>query len=208
MSTIIDNLARFNRHERFYLVGWALGNPKFTLDLKVRTCLSEKLSISIPACAFVAMDYTLDWLYASLVLPRNREPKATYTLDEHLHASIEDVDLLIAYGDGPTCHIVMLEAKGRTPWSNKQLCAKARRLGPLFEDPRVKQQNVVPHFMLASPRSPRNLKGDGLPSWMLDGRGELPWVKLPIPDDLLKPTRCAENGRASRVGTHWMVQRG
>ena len=116
MSTILDNLARFNRHERFYLVGWALGNPHIALDSEVRQCLDEKLHLRIPEKPCVAMDYTLDWLYASLVLPFDDIVFPPYPLDVHL-------------------------------------------------------------FVVASPRPPRQLRTDCLPSWMLDNNGELAWIE-------------------------------
>ena len=59
MSALIDQLKRFNRKERFFLVGLALGNPDFKLSDAFRSSLHDLLGVSIPADAFVAMDYHL-----------------------------------------------------------------------------------------------------------------------------------------------------
>lgn len=136
MSVIVENLQRFNRRERFYVVGWALGVPQLILNVSARMCLSEKLALDIPEHAFVTLDFALDWLYASLVLRSNPPLKVPYPSQCQLHATSEDVDLLVAYDDGPTCHIVLLEAKGRTSWINKQMRSKAERLRRLFEESR------------------------------------------------------------------------
>lgn len=50
-------------------------------------------------------------------------------------ATQEDIDFLIAFADkddSSLVHLVMLEAKGVTGWSNSQLARKARRLNAIF----------------------------------------------------------------------------
>ncbi|MBI4301278.1 MAG: hypothetical protein HY664_01570 [Chloroflexi bacterium] len=64
MLEIIANLRLFNRKERFFLVGMALGNPKFKLIEQFRNQLNDKLGLFVPEDAFAAMDYHLDWIYA------------------------------------------------------------------------------------------------------------------------------------------------
>ncbi|MHB1415078.1 MAG: hypothetical protein ACYC1C_07475 [Chloroflexota bacterium] len=68
MSDLLCLLWSFNRKERFFLVGQALGNPSFTLSAQFRGRLGESFGLQVPENAFVAMDYHLDWLYASLFL--------------------------------------------------------------------------------------------------------------------------------------------
>ncbi len=68
MPYLVSHLKRFNRKERFYLIGSALGNATFRLGDDVRHRLSKLLDLFIPADAFVAMDYPLDWLLASMHL--------------------------------------------------------------------------------------------------------------------------------------------
>lgn len=68
MSTFIDNLDKLNRKERFFLIGMALGNPRFKLDPLFRQKLSEEFGVVIPDNVFVAMDYHLNWIYAAAAL--------------------------------------------------------------------------------------------------------------------------------------------
>ena len=55
MSDFIDNLKRFNRKERFFLVGMALGNPAFQLSDAFRKQLNNLLKVDIPEQTFCAM---------------------------------------------------------------------------------------------------------------------------------------------------------
>ena len=68
MMTLLEHLESFNRKERFFLIGEALGNRAFQLSTDFRTRLSEAFGIEPPSSAFVAMDYHLDWIHASLFL--------------------------------------------------------------------------------------------------------------------------------------------
>lgn len=69
MTTVIEYLESFNRKERFFLVGAALGNPRFQLDGVFRERVGAGFGLDIPGDAFVAMDYHLDWIQASVYLP-------------------------------------------------------------------------------------------------------------------------------------------
>ena len=71
MMTLMEHLESFNRKERFFLVGNALGNPDFHLSTDFQTKLNTAFGIQPPNSAFVAMDYHLDWLHAGpfLALP-------------------------------------------------------------------------------------------------------------------------------------------
>src|SRR4051812_23440982 len=66
----LEYLRRLNRKERFFLVGMALGNPSFELAPAFRDLIGGALGLKIPHDSFVAMDYHLDWIYASLEIAR------------------------------------------------------------------------------------------------------------------------------------------
>jgi len=68
MTTLMEHLESFNRKERFFLIGDARGNRAFQLSADFRARLSEAFGIEPPSSAFVAMDYHLDWIHASLFL--------------------------------------------------------------------------------------------------------------------------------------------
>ena len=60
MMTLIERLESFNRKERFFLIGDALGNQSFQLSDDFRTRLGTAFGIQPPSNTFVAMDYHLD----------------------------------------------------------------------------------------------------------------------------------------------------
>jgi hypothetical protein len=51
----------------------------------------------------------------------------------NVNTNREDVDLLLAFDQGPTTHLVMVEAKGEMGWDSAQLRSKGRRLKSIFE---------------------------------------------------------------------------
>lgn len=122
MTTLMEFLESLNRKERFFLIGDALGNRTFQLSADYQSRLGEALDISIPDGAFVAMDYHLDWIHASLFLTQpgvdregfhpNIEPVAT--------GNQEDADLLVAFEKEGLTHLVLVEAKAETGWTNMQ----------------------------------------------------------------------------------------
>lgn len=210
MNTLIHNLSRFNRKERFHLIGLALGNPRFTLSSDFRTSLQHVLGTKLPAVegdAFVAMDYHLDWLFASLYLAHNEITKDPPSRN---HAEVsgtqEDLDCIIAYEVGDKVHVILLEAKGATRFSNRQMTAKADRLAVIFGPNGKRWLNVIPHFVIASPRRPLRLNSSRWPGWMR-GERELPWIKLDISGDW-RVVRCDPQGRPTQNGGHWTVPGG
>src|SRR5205085_6240812 len=71
MSSLIKVLDDFNRKERFFLVGFALGNPGFRPHAAFLQELGATVGVTFPHDpddTWCWMDYHLDWLYASLVL--------------------------------------------------------------------------------------------------------------------------------------------
>src|SRR6266540_3355550 len=96
VPTLLENLKAFNRKERFFVVGWALDNPDFSLGNGFREQVKRDTGLVVPAHAFCAMDYHLDWLLGCLLVTKGEQP--TYSmLDTGPNKTNDDVDLLIAY---------------------------------------------------------------------------------------------------------------
>lgn len=212
----IDYLRLLNRKERFHLLREALGETTFRLDERFRTrlqsCLrdSPRGAVSIPPDAFVAMDYHLDWVGMALRLAGDRSIRARrdrIANDGLVSGTQQDVDLLVAFPDGPTTHLVMIEAKGDTHWRNEQLDRKAERLKRIFSGARPWRESVAPHFILMSPTRPMSLTKKGWPSWMTPN-GEPLWLCLSLPDELVKVTRHdPERGRRPESYRYLSVDR-
>ena len=205
---LIEWLEAFNRKERFFLVGNALGNTNFNLSEEYRTKLHSVLGIHPPQHSFVAMDYHLDWIHAGLFLSssanqlnevhENKVPIVT--------ANQEDIDLLVAFEDLGVTHLLMIEAKAATGWTNKQTLSKADRLREMFGegDGRKKYPGVKPSFCLTSPRPPQLLDSDQWPSWMAPG-GKPIWLELEVPPGRRRITRCDQEGKSSASGDFFRV---
>ena len=68
------------------------------------------------------MDYHIDWLYASLNLAKDNNPAKVYPNEKNvIKGQQEDIDWLIAFKGQSKYHLVLIEAKGVTGWSNKIL---------------------------------------------------------------------------------------
>jgi hypothetical protein len=213
---LLDALRRFNAKERFYLVGHFLGNAKFTPN-KVRLAeLEDKLDIT-PKGTFVeaaennifcAMDYHLDWLNGALELAFS--PSAGGSRKDNpdrVTGTQEDIDLLIAF-DTPNhlkhYHIVLIEAKGITTFSNSQMNSKMKRLNDIFfvggGKPRF--NNLEVHLVLAEPHRQH-------PKLILPGK---PWnpkyFDLPGPEKkkLLKITLTDDFGTPKSV-SNWKIEK-
>jgi len=202
MNELIQILKSFNRKERFYLISQVLGNKNFTLSDSFRKQLSNKLGLEIPSNTFTAMDYHIDWIYASLKY--FNEGKVLYPKDENIKATQEDVDLIIAFYVDDTYHLIFIEAKGETSWTNKQLKSKSERLKKIFGYNGDKWNNVKPHYLIMSPRPSKNLETSALPEWMLKD-DDLIWLSLDIPNDLVKVTRCDKSSQPSVAGDFWKI---
>ncbi len=208
MADLIAFLESFNRKERFFLVGEALGNAAFHLGAAFRARLGEAFGLSLPADAFVAMDYHLDWLQVALFLTQTAaDETAVHCNAERLvHGTQEDVDLIVAFAEADAVHLLLLEAKAETGWTNKQTRSKADRLTCIFGADGLRYPGVVPHFGLLSPRPPQQLRTAEWPAWMTRG-GQAIWLSLPVPAGRRKVTRCDDQGRASAAGHHFRVRR-
>jgi hypothetical protein len=209
MTSVIDYLEKFNRKERYYLVKWATGG--FDLSDECRSSLGRATGLSIPDERFVFMDYHLNWLFAAINLgsaqAATTAPYPNSLMDEvsglrMIQGNQEDVDLLVAFEDASVTHLVMVEAKADSAWSNSQLNSKARRLEAIF---RNAGQSIAPHFLLASPERPRFIRCQDWPGWMRSG-DEPAWVKMPRPDNLEVVFRCDDAGKRSNAGEYWTMR--
>jgi hypothetical protein len=185
MNNLIEILKSFNRKERFHLVKMILGG--FKVSDEFRTLLKIH-GIEIPKDHFAAMDYHIDWIYASLVCCfEGRDEKSIFKNDGRISASQEDIDFLIAYKDSQDKYnLVFLEAKGVTGWSNDQIESKWGG-------------SVISHSFILSPKEPSNLEKNS--KWFNK------WIHLDMGPSILKfVARCDNNGIKSRTGTNWKVE--
>lgn len=199
MTSLIEYLESFNRKERFFLIGEALGNSKFRLSDDFRSRLSETFRVLVPSDAFVAMDYHLDWIHTSLYLagPGVREEAVHLNTNAITSGNQEDTDLIVAFEGKDTTHLMLIEAKAETGWTNKQMTSKAKRLEKIFGTDGKKYPNAKPYFCLMSPRLPQQLNSNKWPPWMTNSEGEPIWLCLTVPEGRRKVTRCDDEGKSS-----------
>ena len=213
-ATVLQLLERFNRKERFFLLGLALGNARFQLSGEFRSATSQALkqcpgwgTREVPRDALCWMDYHMDWIWAALELhgaaPTKtgfpspvwpRDPKRKIRPGEpevlNVNANQEDVDLLVAFEDRDGTHLIFIEAKGETNWSIPQMESKGRRLARIFghaDHPEAKE-GVRPYMLLASPTQSSQLNKAQVPGWMKPN-GKFAWMPLRIPPDRLEIVR-------------------
>lgn len=204
---LVEALEQFNRKERYWLIQSALGAPGRQLDAAFRARLQAAIGVAVPADAWWAMDYHLDWLVGAMAMLSR--PECAYEPQQNAERLVEgnqeDMDLVVAFGDT----LILVEAKGETSWSNGQFRSKVERLEAL------RAANLIPaslqvFVVLMSPGGADGLvpaAGGAWPAWLCpDGR--LRHVVLDMPTEFLKVTRwSAEDGRPSPDGRHWRVVR-
>ena len=205
MLRLIECLSAFNRKERYYVVRKLLGNASHPPAPSFRHELGSELDLTIPADPWWAMDYHLDWMYAALVLARDNAPERVYEHTGIIRAQQEDMDLLLAYDDGDTTHLIFVEAKGVTGYSNQQMTSKMDRLAQIFGQDGKAWPGVTPHLVLLSPKPPSNkLKMQAWPQWAAP-RGEFAWIPLCIPENLKRVTRCDAQRHRDQTGNFWTI---
>jgi hypothetical protein len=207
VSPLVQKIRAFDSHERGLLLAWAVGGP-LRLSEEKRSLIGATIDRRLPAEAFVAMDYTLDWLYAATqwyLHPEVAKPlqPTPWPDGDALTASPEDVDLLIAWEDHGRPHLILLEAKGFTGWRNAQMLHKARRLDVIFDGDLADRFDV--HFLLVGPAASAGLDMTGWPEWMTPGR-RVRFVEMPDPGSRFAVQRCNEVGHGTRQNpTHWQA---
>lgn len=222
MEDLIKILESFNRKERYFLLTRTLdicskeGEPAFRLNKDFREKIIRKLGLSkwgVKEESFVAMDYHLDWIAASLFLScgglsANRPFENWEKENGDQHAVIEggnrDIDLLIAFqcDSDVTYHLVMVEAKAYTGWENEQFEEKTTRLKQIFGVDGQKYPNVNPYLCLMGPKESVGLKTDNLPGWMKPN-GKVIWLNMQLPDSRTIVERCDQDGRALKIGGYF-----
>lgn len=205
MPDLIELLESFNRKERFFLVSQALGG--FALSDDFRRDLGGAVSIAIPPSAFTAMDYHLDWLTAALYAHDHGNVECIFDNQRQqvIRGNQEDVDLLVAFEEGGLYHLVLVEAKGATGWTNKQMRSKSDRLAHIFGPEGDKYPGVVPHICLVSPRPPQQLRATDWPRWMSKEDGSYIWLELTFPEERVMVTRCDADGFQSARGNYFQI---
>lgn len=215
-TDLIELLSRFNRKERFFLVGNALGKEDFSLSCGFRKRLQYAVGLdeSIPAHAFAAMDYHLDWIAAALTAFAEGGKEEVFENCEIdgtklVMGNQEDVDFLVCFkGEEGNYNLIMLEAKATSSWSSGQMESKMKRLRRIFGDTENCIDKIKPKFCLTSPRPPRGLKYKEWPEWCLcDGKPY--WLELPLPNGGLSVTRWDAGAcKRSKDGQHFKVKGG
>ena len=209
MSNVIKYLKAFNRKERFILLTKALGNDTFRLDADFATELGRHLNIKIACDAFVAMDYHLNWLQMALYLtanPKKADPRSLIPQDKLFEDNQQDVDLIIAFEDSSTTHLVMIEAKADTSWDNSQLKRKNDRLKVIFRKGGHGTDFVTPYFVLMSPKESENIKCDEWLDFMKQGNKPI-WMELRLQKGLLSTTRSDADCKQGKEGGFLRIDR-
>ena len=211
MTTLVEYLRRFNRKERFYLVGWALGRQAFELDDAFRKSLAEETGLEIPSDAFVAMDYHLNWIHAAIHLMacgcgkdvhENSSALVVGKSTQMIEGNQEDIDLVVAFASDGAYRLIAIEAKGDSPWDRVQLERKVQRLDNTLRG--SADGSIDPYLVLASPKRPSNIDASKWPTWATEG-GSLRWIRMPWPP-LQTVFRCDENGKKSSQSRYWSLR--
>jgi hypothetical protein len=152
------------------------------------------------------MDYHLDWILAALIAVAKGTDLAHANADQAIRAQQEDVDLLIAFECNATIHLVLIEAKAATGWTNAQAKSKASRLAQIFGNELDEKSGVHPHFVLMSPEKSAGVNVDKWPRWSVDATQRPLWMELKIPERLRKVSRWNHAlNRPDAQGDHWKI---
>ena len=208
MFDLIELLESFNRKERYFLLKQALGD--FQLSGDFRRELGNVIKLTIPSGVFAAMDYHLDWLTAALYAYEFDDVDRRFdnAQQQIIKGNQEDIDLVVAFKANTQYHVVLVEAKGATGWTNGQMRSKAARLQQIFGPEGDRYLGVVPHFCLVSPRPPQQLRADEWPRWMSNDDESYIWLPLDFAEDRRMVTRCDASGKRSADGDHFRIIRG
>ncbi len=213
-NDLIELLCQFNRKERFFLVGDALGKRNFGLSSDFRKRLQNAIGLneSIPPDAFAAMDYHLDWIAAALTAFAKGDTKQVFANESYdgeklVMGNQEDVDFLVCFkGREDKYILIFLEAKGYGAWDSAQMKSKMKRLRRIFGDKGKSIGKVKPILCLTSPRPPE-LKYEDWLEWCIPDDRSPYWLKLPLPDNRLLVTRSDADGRSSKDGQKFCINR-
>jgi hypothetical protein len=205
---LVHWLRQLNWKERYYLVDHALGTNGFKLGSSFREQLGDEIDVEVPANTFAAMDYHLDWMYAALTLSaQGIEADGHWDTPTNVATGSQlDTDLLVVFEQDGQTHVVMVEAKAKGAWDNKQMCKKVSRLAEVFGDGGDRWPDLTPHWVLMSARPARKYALDYWPRWMKKSENpDLPyWIGLHLPDRLSSLHQSDESG-SSKARGEWFV---
>ncbi|MFW6102929.1 MAG: hypothetical protein ACOC7M_01395, partial [Chloroflexota bacterium] len=115
------NLRLLNCSELHHLTGAALDSPQLMLAEGFRTTLAKAFGVEVPDDAFAGLGYRIDWLHGALKM--TFEPAADHVYErrgELWQATTETVDLLVAWDEPESAHVVVLQTRGFTQAANRQ----------------------------------------------------------------------------------------
>lgn len=132
----VKALKQFNVKERHFLMRYALSetlSDDFVQDLIKRLQDIGLSKLQGAKAIYWGMDYHFEWINASLLLATgdlNLKENGKSELKEGvLAARIEDVDLMVVLEKSDASMVlVLIEAKGVTPFGNEQFVSKINRL--------------------------------------------------------------------------------
>jgi len=205
-QTLSKELRNLYRKERFLVLNFAAGEgdgrPPLSLAFRKSIRASLDLNHPIPANAFWAIDYHLDWIRAAVELSTSSAPR-TEPLPGKLLGTQEDVDLLVAYPHAGRTVLILIEAKGVTGWNQKQLNSKVNTLRQIFGNGR---RGLLLRWALAAPEKnpPINIDCNNWPPWMRK-RSKPYWIAIPMPFRVDRLERCDSKGRRNTRGGYWRV---
>ena len=181
----------------------------FRLSFEFRDAISPVVGFEIPESALAFMDYHIDWLHAAAVLTRLGAGWPAQGISQAAErvstGNQEDVDLVVAFPDGPFTRVLLLEAKAETGWTNKQLDSKVVRLTAIFGPEGAAVPGVVPTFCLTSPVDTAGLVYEKWPSWSLR-EGRHLFVPLPVTPGRRAVFGADARGAPSRDREFWHVR--
>jgi len=220
-QTLVDALRLFNRKERFILLEHATGSgDHLRLGSDFADSLSAAIGVDVPQGAYLAVDYHLDWLYAAIrtyLGGWSTDGGVLHTADgEPVHAaaltaSQEDVDLIVAWEKAEISHIIMVEAKAYSGWTNAQLRSKVRRLRQIFDDDGCPlatrhvggpHSSIRAHFVLTGFGESAGVDPAGWPPWTIGQTGRPRFLAL------RKPTERWGVQRTDADGKPWTAPEG
>jgi hypothetical protein len=168
-------------------------------------------------CVYAAMDYHLDWLHGALwcvgkkwapsteadFTPVLRRVDDQGTADRmprqrDVMGNQEDVDLLLVIEDGAKTHVVFVEAKGVSAFSEDQLMSKFQRLQLILAADHVLQEaDLLFSMVLLAPGATASEAVKPARKHVAKRIGDriFPMVMPNFPTDLYMVTRCNEQSQ-------------
>lgn len=227
---------QFNRKERYHLVHYACGG--FGVSRPFKKKVEEALGISLVMNKlWMAMDYHLDWLSAITRLLESNRPsdeaitrgldnpsnylpgKKRIKMNQVLEGNQQDVDLLVLGQDAEDkdlIHLIMVEAKMDSAWTNAQIETKGSRIDNIFpksgeiELPGPPRSKLKLHLLLMDKEEEltKNLTTDSLPTWAGD---QIPHIQLPLATGasgwpLFKPVRKDKKPGSEKEYKAWQLE--